>query len=78
MNTKKRFLRAFIIYSLDMCGAILGWIYGFGMTVHNWYALIGIMIFWRFIFHVLAVAATNDDAKSIAITVEVDAVKESA
>lgn len=76
MNTKKRLLRAFIIYSLDMGVAILGWIYGFGMTVHNWYALIGIMIFWRFMFHMLAVFSSNDDAKSIAITVEVDTAKE--
>jgi hypothetical protein len=65
MSIKKRMLRAFIIYSLDMGAAILGWIYGFGLQVSNWWALIGIMICWRFVFHILSVCAYVDDAKSI-------------
>lgn len=62
MNLKKRMLRAFILYSIDMAAAIAGWIYGFGMQVANWWALIAIMLGVRFVFHVLCVASANDDA----------------
>lgn len=65
MSLKKRFLRAFIVYSLDMGVAILGWIYGFGLHVANWWALIGIMIVWRFVFHMLTTIFAYQDSDAI-------------
>ena len=65
MNLKKQMLRAFIIYALDIAAATAGWIYGFGMHVANWWALIGIMFGLRFVCHILTVAFAYDDAERI-------------
>ena len=43
-NWKHGAIRAFFVYSLNMIAAIRGWVYGFGLTVHNYWALIGIML----------------------------------
>lgn len=64
-SLKRRAIRVFIIYSLDMLIAIAGWVYGFGLTVQNWPALIALCLFTRFIFHIMAVAIAFDDAKEI-------------
>jgi hypothetical protein len=58
-----RLMRALFLYSLDMLTAIAGLIYGFGMTVQNWPALIGLMLGLRFFWHVLSMAFIRDDAK---------------
>lgn len=59
-------LRSFLLYGLDMGFALIGWIYGFGMTVHNWWALIGSMFVARWVFHVLSHAFYLRDAKAAA------------
>lgn len=64
-NWKRRFTRALIVYSIDISIAITGWVYGFGLEVKNWYALIFLCIFTRFIFHVIQMAYIHDDVKAI-------------
>ena len=40
-------LRSLALYALDMGCAVVGFVYGFGLTVKNWPALIGAMIVVR-------------------------------
>lgn len=62
-NWKRKALRHFLLYALDMSIAIAGWTYGFGMEVKNWPALIGLMLLARWITSVCAGAAYFHDAK---------------
>jgi len=61
----KRFVCAFLVYSADIGFALTGWVYGFGMEVKNWPALIGTAVFARFFFHILAVALYASDAEAL-------------
>ncbi len=53
--------RSFILYGIDMAAAIAGWVYGFGLTVHNWVALIGICLLLRWVFSMLSNAFMYQD-----------------
>lgn len=37
-------LRHWLFWAVDMGTAIIGWVYGFGLQVQNWWALIGMML----------------------------------
>ena len=50
-------------YAFDMVMAIAAWCIGFGLTVQNWPALIGIGMGSRFVFHVLNHAVMYRRAK---------------
>ena len=49
----KRFMAHLSIYVIDMGMAITGFIMGFGLTVQNWWWVIGPMVVGRFCFHIL-------------------------
>jgi hypothetical protein len=49
---KRGAIRSFVLYTCDMAAAVTGWVYGFGLEVHNWWALIGCMVAIRWVFHV--------------------------
>jgi hypothetical protein len=55
-NLKRAALRSLILYSIEMGFALIGYAYGFGLTVHSWAALLGSMIAIRWLFHVLQMA----------------------
>ena len=61
-NWKRGAIRSFILYSLDMAAAVTGWVYGFGLEVKNWWALIGCMLAIRWVFHVTTHAYYLRDA----------------
>lgn len=65
-NWKRGAIRSFIIYSLDMAAALAGWIYGFGLEVKNWWALIACMLAIRWVFHVSTHAFYIRDAERAA------------
>lgn len=44
------------VYAFDMSLAIAAFVYGFGLEVHSWAALIGIGIFSRWICHTVTLA----------------------
>ena len=46
----------FLLYTLDMCIAIAGFVYGFGLEVKNWWVLFGLCLFSRWTFHVVTTA----------------------
>lgn len=66
---KTRFLRAFLLYTLDMVTAIAGWVYGFGLPIQNVWILIGLCLLLRFFWHSIAIVFMADDARRIAETV---------
>lgn len=55
-------LRHVIFYIFDMGIAIAGWTWGFGLHVTNWWALVGLLVFSRFVFHTLSSAWIRADA----------------
>ena len=62
-NWKAGAIRHLLLYSFDMCIAIAGWTYGFGLHVKNWWALIGLLIVSRFVFYTVQTAAMLHEAK---------------
>lgn len=52
-NWKTNALRHILFYTIDMSFAILGFVYGFGLTVKSWPMLIGMLILARFSTHIL-------------------------
>lgn len=56
-------LRNFILYSLEMSLALIGWTYGFGLTVKNWPVLLGTLVVARWLFAVLIGASMLQDIK---------------
>lgn len=48
----KMSLRSFVLYAIDMACAVAAWVYGFGMTVQNWWVVIGLMLVARWVFYV--------------------------
>lgn len=55
-------IRHIIFYVFDMGIAIGGWTWGFGLHVKNWWALIGLLVLSRFVFHTLSTAYLRHDA----------------
>jgi hypothetical protein len=53
--------RSLVLYVLDLGAAIGGWIVGFGLTVHNWPALLAICIGLRWVFSVVGSAFLYQD-----------------
>lgn len=45
--------RHFIFWGTDMACGIAGWVYGFGLQVQNWWALIGLLLFSRWFVFVI-------------------------
>lgn len=64
-SRKKRLLRALFQFAVDMVFVLIGYTVGFGLTVKNWPALLGTMLFARFFWHFLAVAFVVNDTKAI-------------
>jgi hypothetical protein len=62
-SMKKLALRNFILYSLEMSLALIGWTYGFGLTVKNWPVLIGTLVVARWLFAVIIGACMLQEAK---------------
>lgn len=52
MKLLKLSLMNLALWSLDMACAIAGFYYGFGLEVKNWPAIIGFMIFSRWVIYV--------------------------
>lgn len=48
---RRRALFHFACYAIDMAMAITAFVVGFGLQVHNWWALILIGVVSRFVFH---------------------------
>ena len=46
-------LRHWLFWAVDMATAIVGWVYGFGLEVKNWWALIGMMLGARWVCYVM-------------------------
>jgi hypothetical protein len=67
-NWKVGALWHLVMYAFDMVIAILGWTYGFGLQVKNWWALIGLLIFSRFVFHIYSQATYRWYAKNGELT----------
>lgn len=44
--------RHYLFWLADMACGIAGWVYGFGLEVQNWWALIGFMLVTRYIVFV--------------------------
>lgn len=63
-NICKNALRSLLFYSLDMSVAVFGWVYGFGLEVKSWPALVGIMLFSRWVMHLLQHAWYYEEAKA--------------
>jgi hypothetical protein len=59
-------IRHVFFYAFDMCIAIAGWTYAFGLHVKNWWALIGLLVFSRFVFHTLTMAFMKHAAQAFA------------
>lgn len=64
-------IRYVFFYAFDMGIAIAGWTYGFGLHVKNWWALVGLLVFSRFVFHTLTVAFMKHEVKAFALQNEV-------
>lgn len=54
-----------LLYAVDMGCAVAGFIYGFGLNVRSWFAVLGFMVLSRWIFHVVHYAwrRTEDEAR---------------
>lgn len=59
-------MRYLFFYSFDCAIAIGGWTWGFGLHVTNWWALISLLIFSRFVLHTLNWAYMVRDAEAAA------------
>jgi hypothetical protein len=53
MKLLKLSLLNLLFWSADMATAIVGMVYGFGLTVQSWPALIGFMLFSRWAVYVV-------------------------
>lgn len=53
---RRRAVAHVVMYALDMALAIAAFIFGFGLQVHNWWALLLIGAGGRFCFHFLGSA----------------------
>lgn len=62
-NWKRNALRHFLIHLVDMSIAIAGFIYGFGIEVKSWPAVIGLMLVSRWFTSVIAGMSYYFDAK---------------
>jgi hypothetical protein len=60
-------LRNFLHFAIDVTIAIIGMIYGFGLTVQNWGAVLGLMFLTRWVTSTLHSAWLLDDAKKQAV-----------
>ena len=40
---------SFAFYAVDMACAVLGFVYGFGLTVNSWWAVLGFMVLSRWV-----------------------------
>lgn len=56
-------LRHLLWYSVEACIALIGWTYGFGLEVKNWWILIGTLIIARWLLHTLQSAWMFEEAK---------------
>ena len=50
---KRRLVLFVVCYLLDMTAAILGFTFGFGLHIVNWWAVLGFMIVSRFGIHLI-------------------------
>lgn len=50
---RRNALRSLLLYSIDLAIALTALTIGFGLQVQNWWAVVGLGILSRWIFHVL-------------------------
>lgn len=53
MKTRTLALISLLFFAIDMLLCVVGFVYGFGIQVQNWWVMIGVMIFSRWFFHTL-------------------------
>jgi len=53
---RRRAVAHVFMYAVDMAFAIIAFVVGFGLQVHNWWALLLIGVVGRFCFHTLGSA----------------------
>lgn len=58
----------FGLYAVDMSIATAGFVVGFGLEIQNWWAMIGLMLVSRWIFHTVHMAMLSADKAKDAAT----------
>ena len=63
MSIKKLVLLSLFFYAVDMACAVLGFLYGFGLRVENWWAIVGFMVLSRWLIYTMRTLV--DEVKKI-------------
>lgn len=53
----------FGLYAVDMSIATAGFVVGFGLEIKNWWAMVGLMLVSRWVFHTAHMAILSADAE---------------